>query len=220
MKSSLIRTSCVIAFCLLSLKVVAGCAVITIETLTKFDSSEYIFIGEVIGMSDPITSEKFHGKAWGVKIRVKEYVNLPKTPAGHFVVLPFTLESDCKDGGRSAEELHRYFPVGSEVRVIAKESRYAKGLIGEGNIGLEVRPHNLGSISRNYSGTDKAASVGGGAYDLGGAGNGFGGGGYDFGGGYGFGGGGYGYGGGGYDFGGGNYDYGGGGYGYGGEGNY
>jgi hypothetical protein len=165
MKKNLIRSSCAIAFCLLSLRVALGCAVITVPSLTKFDSSEYIFIGEVVGVAGPIESEKFQGGAWGLKVRVKDSVHLPKSPASHFVVVPFDLESDCKDKGRSEDELLRYFPVGSEVRVIAKESKYAESHMADGNIRLEVLPDNLGSIARNYSGSGAPVTSVGGIYD-------------------------------------------------------
>jgi hypothetical protein len=140
---------------LLSLNVASGCATITVPSLTKFDSSEYIFIGEVMGVAEPIKSEKFHGEAWGLEIRVLDAVNLPKSTAKHFVVVPFDLESDCKDKGRSKDELLRYFPRGSEVRVIAKESKYAESRMADGNIRLEILPDNLGSVARNYSALGK-----------------------------------------------------------------
>ena len=151
MKKNLVRLTCTFAICLLSLKVAFGCATIIVTPLTSFDSSEYIFIGEVFAVAEPITSERFHGEAWGLKIRVKDSVNLPKSPASHFVVVPFDLASDCRDLGQSEKELLRFFPVGSEVRVIAKESKYAKRLMPDGNIRLEVLPDNLGLIARNYS---------------------------------------------------------------------
>lgn len=165
MKKNLFRLSCAIAFCLLSLNVASGCATISAPSLTKFDSSEYIFIGEVIGVADPIKSEKFHGEAWGLKIKVIDAVNLPKSPASHFIVVPFDLESDCKDKGMSEDELLRYYPLGSEVRVIAKASKYAESRMADDNIRLEVLPNNLGSIARNYSGLNKSVTSVGSIYD-------------------------------------------------------
>ena len=151
MKQPPVRLLFATAFCLLSFKLAFGCAVITVPLLTKFDPAEYIFIGEVIGLAESIESEKFHGKAAGLKVVVKDSLNLPRSQAKHFVIVPFELASDCKDQGRSEEELLRYFPVGSEVRVIAKESKYAPSQMADGNIRLEVLPHNLGSVARNYS---------------------------------------------------------------------
>ena len=165
MKKNFIRLSCAIVFCLFSLKAAFGCAVIAVPSLTKFDTSEYIFIGEVVGVADPIKSEMFHGEAWGLKVRVKDSVNLPKSPASHFVVVPFDLESDCKDKGRSGDELLRYFPLESEVRVIAKEAKNAASQMADGNIRLEVLPDNLGSIARNYSGVGKAVTSVNSTYD-------------------------------------------------------
>ena len=154
-----------LAWCLLSLKTASGCAVITVPKLTEFDPAEYIFIGEVTGVVNPISSEKFHGDAWGIKVRVKDSVFLPRRPATHFVVVPFELESDCKDKGRSSEDLLRYFPVGSEVRVVAKESKYVESKMADGNVRLEILPHNLGSIARNYSSEGRSVSSAGSIYD-------------------------------------------------------
>ena len=165
MKKSLIHFSCATAFCLFSLQAALGCAVIRITPLTAFDPSEYIFIGEVVGLADPITSEKFHGEAWGLNIRVKDSVHFPKSPTSHFVVVPFDLESDCKDKGRTVDELLGYFPIGSTVRVIAKESKYVPSVMADGNIRLEVRPDNLGSIARNFSNDAGSMTSGTGVYD-------------------------------------------------------
>lgn len=165
MKKKLICLTGTLVFCLLSLTAAFGCATISITPLTSFDSSEYIFIGEVVGVAGPITSEKFHGEAWGLNVSVKNSVNLPKSPVSHFVVVPFYLESDCEDAGRSGIELLRYYPVGSEVRVIAKESKYAKSLMPDGNIRLEILPNNLGSIARNYSEAGQPLTSVGSRYD-------------------------------------------------------
>ena len=54
MRKNIIRSAYVMAFSLFSLRLAFGCVVITVPSLTKFDSSEYIFIGEVIGLSDPL----------------------------------------------------------------------------------------------------------------------------------------------------------------------
>jgi hypothetical protein len=144
---------------------VAGCAVITVPSLAEFDKSEFIFIGQVIGLSEPMRSEKFHGDAWGVKVKVKESLNLPKTTASYFVVFLFDLGSDCKDEGQSREKLLTYFPVGTEVRVIAKESTHFPSKMPDNNIRLQILPDNLGSIARNFSDSRKQASSTSTVYD-------------------------------------------------------
>ena len=154
-----------IALCLLSLKVGIGCAVITVPLLTEFDQAEYIFIGEVIGPAESIESEKFQGKAAGLRVVVKDSLNLPKSPARHFVIVPFDLASDCRAKGQSEEELLTYFPVGSEVRVIARESKYAPSRMTDGNIRLEVLPDNLGSVARNFSPSRRSISSIASTYD-------------------------------------------------------
>jgi hypothetical protein len=137
------------ALCFLSAKATFGCAVITVPSLTRFNASEYVFIGKVVGVAGPIESTKFHGKAWGVKVQVTEEVYLPSKVTEYFEVFPFDLESDCRDKGWSSERLLRYFPLGSSVKVVAKESKYSPSKFVGGNIRLEILPDNLGSVSRN-----------------------------------------------------------------------
>ncbi len=128
-----------------------GCAVITVPSLDRLDPSEYIFIGKVKGSIGPQRSDKFHGEAWSLQVEPVGTLNMPKSPSSYFVVTPFDLASDCKDQGVSKEKLLTSFPIGSEVRIVAKEARYAPRTDAQGNIRLEVLPDNLGSVARNFS---------------------------------------------------------------------
>ena len=87
------------------------------------DPAEYIFTGEVIDFVGPFESKKFRVKAWGLKVKVDETIYLPKAPAGYFEVFPYELWADCSTAGASKEELEKYYPVGSRVKVIAKEAK-------------------------------------------------------------------------------------------------
>jgi hypothetical protein len=155
MQKKLIGLIIVIVIGFIASQQAVGCAVITVPSLEGFDASEYVFVGEVIGLSEPMRSDKFHGEAWGLKVKVKESLNLPKTTASYMVVFPFDLASDCKDEGQSKEKLLAYFPVGTEVRVIAKESTYFPSKMRDNNLRLQILPDNLGSIARNLSNLGK-----------------------------------------------------------------
>lgn len=119
-------------------------------SLMDFDETEYIFIGEVIGYTKPVKSAKLRNDAYGLIVKVKESVYLPKTPKNDFEVFPIKLWADCSDGGTSIEELKKEFQIGSEIRVIAKTTELIPNNSTEENIRLEDRPGELGNIVPNY----------------------------------------------------------------------
>jgi len=131
-----------------------GCSLVT-KPLRNFDSTEYIFIGEVIGYTDSLESPDINGQANGLVVKLKESVHLPQIPKTHFEIFPYGLGADCSTLGASKEELQRDFPIHSEVRVIAKEARILPKL-SDGNVRLEERPGELGSISLNTEQDKKA----------------------------------------------------------------
>lgn len=120
------------------------------KLFSDFDEKEYIFIGEVVGSTEPAESAKIRGKAYGLIVKVRESVHLPKTPKTHFEVFPIQLWADCSFGGTNIEELKNTFPVNSEIRVIAKEAEILPSNLSGGNIRLEDRPGELGSLALNY----------------------------------------------------------------------
>src|SRR5215217_2446944 len=73
---------------------VSGCSLM-IRPITRFDPSEYIFTGEVLGYVGPQQSKHVVGDAWGLLVSLGGSVHLPKTPAGHFEVFPYGLGADC-----------------------------------------------------------------------------------------------------------------------------
>lgn len=115
------------------------------KSLQDFDNEEYIFIGEVVGYTNPIKSSKLRDAATGLIVKVKESVYLPKTPKNNFEVFPIELWADCSFGGKSADELKKEFPINSEIRVIAKEATILPKL-SNGNTRLEDNPEDLSSI--------------------------------------------------------------------------
>lgn len=121
-----------------------------LPVVRDFNRNEYIFIGEVIGLAGPFESHKFSPQAWGLKIKVIDPINLPKTTASYFEVIPYDSWSDCTTAGTSEEDIIRDFPTGSKVKVIAERAKLLSNKLDGGNIRLEILPDSLGSISRNY----------------------------------------------------------------------
>ena len=135
--------------CVIAPRASSGCS-LGLPSLKKFDPKEYVFTGEVTGIVGPFGATKFERRAWGLKVKVDEAVYLPKTPRGSFEVFPYHLGADCSTVGVSKEELKKRYPVGSKVKVIAKEARLLPGRPGAGDVRLEIEPGSLGHVSRNY----------------------------------------------------------------------
>lgn len=128
-----------------------GCSLMP-TPLTDFDQSEYIFIGDVVGYTNPL---KFNRKqnytdseldyelkfsqANGLIVKVKEFINLPKTPKTHFEVIPFNVGSICETLGYTKLELEKYYPKGTEILVIANEAKIFSYKLENGNFRLEER---------------------------------------------------------------------------------
>lgn len=148
-----------IVFCVSSLFVqtVFSCSLAG-KSLSGFDDSEYIFIGEIIGYTHAVESSELGGKAFGLMVKPKENIYLPKTPKSYFEVFPVILWADCSLGGTQIEKLKSNFPLNSEVRVIAKEAKILANNLPDNNIRLEDRPDELGSIVLNYENEKRMTS--------------------------------------------------------------
>lgn len=118
------------------------------KSIGKFDDTEYVFIGEVVGYTERVASSKLIQAGYGLVVKPNEVVHLPKATKKHFEVFSIELWADCSFGGKSISNLKRDFAIGSEVRVIAKESEIFPAS-SDGNIRLEDRPGEIGSISLN-----------------------------------------------------------------------
>lgn len=125
-----------------------GCS-LNRASLPKFDATEYIFIGEVVGYTENLKFPKSQRETAGLVIKATEKVYLPKTPKKHFEVFPFGLGADCSTLGTDKKILEKEFPVGIEIRVIAKEAKIFPNFTIDGNIRLEIRSGELSSIARN-----------------------------------------------------------------------
>jgi hypothetical protein len=147
------------------------------KSLSKFDQTEYIFIGEVTGYTEPFnfneseagnsleavsstslnkTSNLNKSKASGLIVEVKESVHLPQIPKEHFEIFPYILHADCSVGGKTKEELAKDFPIHSEIQVIAKEAIWLRNFMPNGNIKLEERPGELSNMSLNFDENNKS----------------------------------------------------------------
>jgi hypothetical protein len=131
----------------MSSNAVLGCGLI-IPSIRDFDAKEYVFIGKVTGIVGPLKLDGVRGEAWGLAVQVEEKIYLPNKPKHNFEIFPFGVQSDCSATGWKSEDLIRSYPVGSQVRVIAIESRLLGRRLTGGDIRLVV-PLGKSSIARN-----------------------------------------------------------------------
>ena len=119
------------------------------ESIGKFDETEYVFIGEIVGYTQPVQSRRLMQDAYGLVVKIKENVFLPKTPKTHFELFPIELWADCSFAGTRLDNLKKDFPLNAEIRVIAKEAEILPNNSTDGNIRLEDRPNEISSIALN-----------------------------------------------------------------------
>lgn len=137
------------------------------KSLLKFDPNEYVFIGVVVGFTEPADFDERKGtelqpfsssnvgnwpnprKTVGMKVRLTEAVHVPKKPADYFEVYEYDLGADCSTRGVSPEKLKTAFPLGSEVRIVSREAVFLSQPTIAGAIQLENRPGEMGSIALN-----------------------------------------------------------------------
>jgi hypothetical protein len=129
-----------------------ACQLTMPSPLTEFDSSEYVFIGEVTDVVGPLWSDRVRGEAWGLRIAVKEKVFLPRSPATYVEVYEYGLAASCEAFSIGRESLFKSYPIGSVVRVIAKESTHFASRLPNGDLRLDGGPFNQRAIvSKVYS---------------------------------------------------------------------
>ena len=126
-----------------------GCTII-VHPITGFDLSEYIFIGEVVDIVGPIQPKYVVGEAWGLAIRVEAEVFLPRKSRSNYEVFRFNRESDCSLEGESMKELLKAYPIGSKVRVVAREFVAPKSMDGS----IRLTSTNLGIVPNDYKAGD------------------------------------------------------------------
>lgn len=132
---------------LASVNCVLGCS-LAIEPYSKFDSTEYIFIGEVVEI-DLVKYTRWAREevAAVLKIKVSENIYSPRKSA-YYKILPLRISPDCSLWS-DIKEVSEAFPVGSQVRVAAKETKIFKNLLRDSDTLLEVSIYNKGVIDRN-----------------------------------------------------------------------
>jgi hypothetical protein len=125
-----------------------GCK-LAIDRTSNFDTAHYIFIGEVVEILESVIyeSEGIKTDAVGLKIKVSENVYSPKS-AAYFEVFPLRLTASCGLSS-DAKQVRAHYPVGSQVRVVAKEATVFKNQPVNSIIRLETSIYNRGSIARN-----------------------------------------------------------------------
>lgn len=87
--------------------------------IDRFDRSEYVLLGEVVGFVGPLHSARTEGPAWALQLRSRAIILAAKRPARYFQLLPTRLMSDCSMIGWEQNELATRYPIGSLVHVVA-----------------------------------------------------------------------------------------------------
>ena len=151
----------IILIIIASVTISFGC-LLSSKPIEKFDSSEYVFIGEVTEViSHKYLSSDWESKtlvdAYGIKVKVKEKVNLPEDFAS-YEVFPLHLTSWCGLAGWKKDELLKQFPVGSKIAVVAKRTTMFDSQLSETTIVLQTSFPN-GSITKLESKNKVETSV-------------------------------------------------------------
>ena len=95
-----------------------GCSLL-LRPLKEFDMSQYVFIGEVVNIVGKDVAEGIEGEAIGLRVKVTEMVYSPGPSVPYFEVFPLRLTPSCGSMYWERDDIHRQFPVGSQVKVIA-----------------------------------------------------------------------------------------------------
>lgn len=133
---------------LLSANYAFGC-MMSFPHTPDFDKTHYMFIGEVVGIAEALNfkSGEIKKDAVGLKIKVAENIYSPKL-ASHYEVFPLSL-STYRSLESEAKHLKESYPIGSQVRVVAKQATSIERNPASSIIRLETSIFNKGSISRN-----------------------------------------------------------------------
>ena len=115
----------------------------------KFDSTEYVFIGEVTAYTEsvdfdrnkPPYSDLLRDEALkqtrGLLVKVTDVVYIP-TEQSEFEVFVYGMGSGCESLGRTLERLKNDFPIGTEVIVVAQEAFQIPKKSASGVVRLEI----------------------------------------------------------------------------------
>src|SRR5690348_7690952 len=84
----------------------------------RYDQEDYMFWGEIVGYCSVENQNNINGLILNLNGRVSS--NVPKV-IKVIELYPFTTESDCSPKGLSLEEVKKYYPEKSIIRVVAKK---------------------------------------------------------------------------------------------------
>lgn len=145
-----------------------ACSLIT-TPIGKFDDGEFIFIGKVTGYTDAVSSNAAKSgrsfETYGLVVDLKESVYLPGRSGSKFEVFPINLWADCSSGGFTLGDMQKGFPVGTEIRVIARKAKVVPQGKESSVIRLEDYPGTLSSISPNTDESGRSVTSGSSVYD-------------------------------------------------------
>ena len=156
-----------------------GACTLSRKSLSKFDDQEYVFIGKVVGFTDPVVfderkaagridpisstslpSQTKQKTSVGLKVRLTESVYTPKAATDFYEIYIYDLWADCSIGGKTVAKLAIAFPIGAAVRVIARKATLLTEPAKAGTIRLEDYPAELGSVALNSdSKTDRMTTA-------------------------------------------------------------
>lgn len=121
---------------------------LALKPVEKFDGAEYVFTGRVAEIVGPLRSKR-SGQVWGLLVDVDEKVHAPAQFGARAEVFPFHLGADCSSVPWDREDLTRFFPAGTRVRVIAVKSLVFAEPAADGAPRLDAYLYDNGHVSRN-----------------------------------------------------------------------
>jgi photosystem II stability/assembly factor-like uncharacterized protein len=121
-----------------------------VSTPTKFDSTEYIFIGRVIAFLGPNQPDSLHRDYNSFLVEIIDPIYLPKTPRKYFEIIYYDLSPDCQLMPTDLGEIQRLYPLNSYIRVVANDSKHMTRIVNPENLGLDLNPFNNSQISIDY----------------------------------------------------------------------
>ena len=116
----------------------------------NFDPTEFIFIGKVINYPGSLFSDSLGRNYQGLIVEIVDPVYLPKNPPGLIKVIPYLLGAACDLTTWDQKSFEQQYPIGTELRIVGKESVFIKNNDPSENIILDINPRNMITLSRNF----------------------------------------------------------------------
>lgn len=116
----------------------------------KFDSTEYIFIGKIAGYIGPLRSQSLGGEFWAVLIQPVYLTYVPQIPPKCFEIIPYNQGADCKLMGLAEIEIKYQYPIGHNLRVVGRETKFLKDNLDSNDIRLDINPYNNFDLSMDF----------------------------------------------------------------------